>query len=234
MDARRKEPESFDDLIGHEITALTPNARDPMRVSVRVGRRSLGVIDRGAIADLGLRNGATVDEALIRRVLIASTTQAAYAKAIRLLSFRPRSRKKLIDDLKRAGFAPELAQTTADRMVEMSLINDADLAETLAREIVSRKPAGRRFLVGKLRQRGFDSTLANEVATRVAAERDSDDDALRLAMKKVRTLPRNITPETARRRVFGALARRGFDMQVARDALERAFAERDARDEPEF
>ena len=222
--------ESFDDLIGQAITALTPNQRDPMRVSVRVGKRSLGVIDRGAISDLGLHKGAVVDESMIRRVRIASMTQAARTKALRLLSLRPRSHKKLVGDLRRVGFESELAQSTADRMVEIGLINDADLAEILAREIVSRKPAGRQFLVGKLRQRGFDAALADEVATRVVSERDSDDEALRLATNKVRTLPANIAPETARRRVFGALARRGFDMQVARNAVERAL---DQRDEPD-
>ncbi len=230
MYAKRKEPESFEDCIGESITAFKPNQSDPMRVSVMVGKRKLGVIDRGAISDLDLRKGAVVDEPMIRRVLIASTTQAAYAKAIRLLSFKPRSRKKMIDDLRRAGFEPELCETTADRMVEMGLINDAALAEIFAQEIVSRKPAGQRFLVGKLRQRGFESALASEVAQRVAGERDTLEDALKLATKKVRTLPRNITPEAAKRRVFGALARRGFDMQVARTALEQAFDQRETDD----
>ena len=228
------EPEAFDDLIGLAITALTPKQTDPMRVSVKVGKRTIGVIDRGSISDLGLRKGATVDEAMIQRVLVASTTQACKARALRLLSFRPRSRKKLIDDLRRAGFDPEMAETTADEMVAAGLINDAALAEHLAREIVLRQPAGRRFLVGKLRQRGFDSTLANEVAARIAAERDSDEDALRLATKKVRALPPNITPQAARRRVFGALARRGFDMQVAQNAVDRALDQRESDGDPEF
>ncbi len=231
MYAKRKEPESFEDCIGEEITAFKPMQSDPMRVAVMVGKRKLGVIDRGAISELDLRKGAFIDEALIRRVLISSTTQAAYAKAIRLLSFKPRSRKKMTDDLRQAGFDPELSETTADRMVEMGLINDAALAEILAEEIVSRKPAGKRFLIGKLRQRGFESSLANEVAQRVAGERDTLEDALKLATKKVRTLPRNITPEAAKRRVFGALARRGFDMQVARTAMEQAFAQRDSEDD---
>jgi regulatory protein len=221
------EPEDDDDLIGLEITALKPTESDPMRVGVRVGRRLLGVIDRGAISELGLRKGAVVDDAMIRRVRTAATAQACRSRALRLLAFKPRSRQKLIDDLTRAGHEPGLAVTTADRMVELGLVNDAQLAEILAREIVSRKPAGRRFLVGKLRQRGFEPALAGEVAARVAGERDSDEDALRLALKKARTLPKNITPEAARRRVFGALARRGFDMQVARQAVERAFGERD-------
>lgn len=228
--ATRQEPEDFDDLIGLEVTALKPTKSDPMRVSVRVGKRLLGVIDRGAISDLGLRKGATVDDAMIHRVRAAATAQACKSKALRLLAFKPRSRNKLIDDLKRAGHLPDLAATTADRMVEIGLVNDAQLAEILAREFVSRKPAGQRFLVGKLRQRGFEQALANEVACRVAGERDSDADALRLATKKVRTLPKNITPEAARRRVFGALARRGFDMQVARNAVEKAFLEHSEND----
>ena len=226
MHAKRikpEEPDAYDDLIGLEITAIKPTQRDPMRVSIKVGRRLLGTIDRGAISDLGLRKGAVVDQPMIRRVRIAAMRQACKAKALRLLSFKPRSRKKLLDDLKRAGYEPGLAETITGEMVEIGLVNDAQLAEAFAREIVSRKPAGRRFLEGKLRQRGFDGSLASEVAGRVAGERDSNDDALQLAVKKVRTMPGNVTPEAARRRVFGALARRGFDMQVARDAVERAF-----------
>ena len=94
MPAKRNEPESFDDLIGQTITALTPNQRDPMRVSVRVGKRSMGVIDRGAISDLGLRKGAVFDESMIRLVRTSSITQAARTNALRLPSAK-RTRSKI-------------------------------------------------------------------------------------------------------------------------------------------
>ncbi|MCB9848948.1 MAG: regulatory protein RecX [Phycisphaeraceae bacterium] len=226
MPSRKTEPESFDDLIGATITALVPSQRDPMRIAIRVGRRSLGTIDRGAISELGLRKGAEVDEALIRRVRAAAQAQACKSKALRLLSFKPRSRKRLIDDLRRAGFEPALAEATADRMVESGLVNDAQLAEVLAQEIVARKPAGQRFLTVKLRQRGFEQSLSEDVARRIAGERDTAADALRLAQKQARTLPAGIAPDAARRRIFGALARRGFDMDTARQAVDEALRHR--------
>jgi len=222
MPGRRVDEESYDDLIGERVTALAPSRHDPMRVVVRVGRRSLGAVDRASISELGIAKGVLVDEGLIRRVRSASKQREAHAKALRLLSSRPRSRGKLISDLKRSGFDPALCEATAQRMAEIGLLNDEALAETLAQEFVSRKPAGERFIAGKLRERGFEPSLANEVARRVASERDSAEDALRLAMKKARTMPGTLDRQVIKRRIFGALARRGFDAQTAREAVERA------------
>ncbi|MEZ6317436.1 MAG: RecX family transcriptional regulator [Phycisphaerales bacterium] len=101
------------------------------------------------------------------------------------------------------------------------LVDDATFAEQAAQSVLSRRPAGARFVEAKLRERGLDPTLARDAAREAMADRDPRADAIALAERAIRTMPAGLAPEVIRRRVMGRLARRGFDPDDAAAAIDR-------------
>ena len=86
-------------------------------------------------------------------------------------------------------------------------------------------PVARPLLEAELLERGIDRGLADAVLHEAFVDRDEDSEALELAREKVRTSPARLTPEAVRRRAFAYLARRGFDEETARQAVEIAAEE---------
>ena len=91
----------------------------------------------------------------------------------------------------------------------------------MAREICARGPASPRLIMQKLRQRRIDADLARRVAEETLADTDPVEEAIALAEKRMRSM-RSVPRATAARRIAAALARRGFDMDTIRAAIQRA------------
>ena len=92
--------------------------------------------------------------------------------------------------------------------------------------ILRKGPAGERLLTERLRKRGVDRALAEEVAREALNETNPQEEADRAAMNKVRAMPPAITREAAYRRAMSYLARRGVAPDVASEAVRKALDER--------
>ena len=154
--------------------------------------------------------------------------ERAKALAVRILTYRARSRRELIDKLTTKGVEPALAEATADRCAQLRLIDDRALAESLTQSTLADRPAGRAYIAARLRRRGIPDDLARETIDQALSERDAHADALRVARARAKTVPPGLAPAAATRRLVGALARRGFDPDTTRRAVETVLAEADA------
>ena len=153
-----------------------------------------------------------------------ATRAAASVKerALRLLSFRSRSRAEMTRRLERAGFEPEEVEAAVQDLERVGLIDDERFARELA-EHHRRRGNGRRVGLAALRMKGVDRGLAEQAVE----ETNPEDEAERAAEVAARRLPRlrNLEPELRQRRLFEFLLRRGYDPEVARGACFRAMAE---------
>ena len=136
-----------------------------------------------------------------------------------LLKHRSRTRKELVDRLIDRGIDPALAAATFDELERLGLTGDRRYAEETVRLELSRRPASDEFLEHRLTSRGIADPLAEREVRRQPAEQGELDRALELAR---RTLPRLLARDDAKRRakLFGVLARRGFDADTAARAVE--------------
>ncbi|MBL0927178.1 MAG: RecX family transcriptional regulator [Phycisphaerales bacterium] len=223
---RRAEPADPAELLPPDaaVLAVKPSPRDPARVTVRADGGASWTLDALDAASMGLRPGVIVTPALAAALRDAADFDAARRYALRSIEHRACSRARLLEKLARRGYSPEVARRVADRLQAAGLIDDRLLAESLARSEVARKPAGRFLIEQKLRRRGIDSGLARGAAALVLASRDPLEDALDLARRRARTFPAKLEADARRRRLYGALARRGFDPEVCARAVERVLA----------
>jgi regulatory protein len=136
-----------------------------------------------------------------------------------LLKHRSRTRKELIDRLTARGIDPALAAATVGELERLGLTGDRRYAQETVRLELSRRPASDDFLEHRLTSRGIAEPLAEREVHRQTADQTELDRALELAR---RTLPRLTARDQAKRRMklFGVLARRGFDAETAARAVE--------------
>ena len=154
-----------------------------------------------------------------------SDPSAAKNAALRLLTRKARSRRDLSERLEAKGYTTDAVERALADLARVGLVDDAALARDMVRGYIAAKPAGERFLLQKLRQYKVDDGVAKDAVREALAERDQGSDAERLIRSRARTIPPKATREAAYRRLLGAAARRGFDPETARAAVDRVMAE---------
>lgn len=208
-----------------EISEIKPVAQQPGQVTVFVGRQRVATIPAEQAAGLGVCVGARWTAELAQRVEHVQSRSLARARAVRLLAAHPKSRWQLIDRLVQRGATRTTAQSVADELAELGLIDDHALARAIIESELRNRPAGRRALQAKLAQRRIDPAVCTAVLDAALADRDELADAIVVVRTKMRTTVTPDDPVVQTRRLIAHLARRGFSSYTARQAIERARAQ---------
>jgi regulatory protein len=142
--------------------------------------------------------------------------------ALKLLERTRRTRRDLERRLKEKDFDTATIASTLDRLAEVGLIDDVEFARAWLAGRWGRKPSGWRRLVQELRAKGISEEDA-ERARELLSERGSAPDEVGSAAKLVaqaRKRYARLEPQAQRQRLYALLARRGYDSDVIRRALE--------------
>lgn len=206
------------------ITSIVTISGDPPRVRIKSGREVIAVVTPDTIGRLGLAVGDPLTDDLVQALDAAARELAAHRDALRLLSFRARSSFELAMRLRRKGYDQEIADRVCERLRDAGLVDDEAFARETVGSMLARKPAGERLLQAKLRSKGLDNETAKKAIAEQLEGRDLLADAVALARGRLARM-RDLDDQTRRRRLHGMLARRGFDMQVCRTAVDIALAE---------
>jgi len=140
--------------------------------------------------------------------------------ALRLLKYRPRSRKELEERLRRRGFSPEAIAQTVLRLAEEGVIDDREFARLWVESRRALNPRSRRLLEVELRGKG----IAPEDAAAAVEGLDDEETAYRLGVKRARSLAA-ADYATFRRRLGSYLYRRGFSWSLIARTVDRLWRE---------
>jgi regulatory protein len=132
--------------------------------------------------------------------------------ALKLLHYRSRSEKEMIDRLKRKGFDDIQISNTVEYLQNAELIKDEVLASELLRHAIEKKYLGRKGIKVFLFNRGIKKGLIDEILSDLPEEIEKEA-ALRLVEKKMKVL-RNHPQDVIKRRLWGMLERRGFSADI--------------------
>jgi regulatory protein len=112
-----------------------------------------------------------------------------------------------------------------DRLEQVGLLDDLELARTLIRTLRERKGLGRSAIIAELRRRKIPTSDIDE-AIDEAFDSDGVDELTRareIALKRAAQL-RSLDPETARRRLGAFLMRKGYSGSIVASAVAAALA----------
>jgi regulatory protein len=156
------------------------------------------------ISTYALRRGRVLDEETLGAMRGQSELSSARARALRILGTRQRSRADIVRRLIDNGESAETAEQTADWLEINGFVNDGEYARDIARHYAARG-YGERRVRQELYKRGIARELWDEA---VDAMPQDDDKAYDFIAAKLG----GDAPDMAeRRRLSGALARRGFN-----------------------
>ncbi len=205
---------------GGVITAVGRSATAPDEVTIKVGKRSAGRLDERTAARLRIAPGVEWSGEL--RDLVAHAMMLAKARqwAIRAVSDRAMTRSMLVTKLRIRGLESAQALRIAEEMAEKGMIDERRFAQGVVLSDIARRGKGKRMMVNRLRAKGIDARMAGEVVERVTEDEGYDPRAaaLDLARRKARSMQR-LDREARQRRLYGVLARRGFDAELCRDVI---------------
>ena len=195
------------------IEEIKPSRRKQGRVLVKLEDGSILRLSEAQAAAFALRPGMELDDGLRAEIEAAVRRADTRSAAAGLAGSRALSRRELEEKLARKGLAAEDVQAAADWPEDLGAIDDAAYARLVARHYGDRGyGAGR--VREELRRRGVPQALWEAVL----AELPDSGEAIRaLLAKKVRG---DLSDPRERRRLSGALLRRGFSWEEIRPALD--------------
>lgn len=215
------------------VTALEPFGPARNRVRVFVDGELRCELALELVSESELRSGEPVDEETLRRLADADEAWRAREAALRLLSYRARSRQEARRRLYQKGFPAEVVEPCVARLTEEGLLDDASFARTYVKETLRLRPRGRFGMVRKLQGKGVARELAERVVEEVMGEEEVTEAALareaaetwlgrqRRSERRALIAPRpDDARQKLRRRLYGYLGRRGFSAEATRDAME--------------
>ena len=146
----------------------------------------------------------------------------AYNCALNLLSARPYSTSALYRKLIQKTYSAADAEGAIRRLVDNGLLNDAKYAEQYARSKILTTGMSKRRLQQDLYRKGIKGDLATTAIANVIEQEEIDTDVVveRVARKKLAQLG-DLEPIVLRRRLFGFLARRGYDLDEIKPVVAR-------------
>jgi len=141
----------------------------------------------------------------------------ALSHAVRLLSARPYSERKLREKLANK-FPRDEIDHAIRRLCAERLLDDQRYAEDFVRVRVATRPRSGFVLVRELMQRGIARGMAQDVVNRLVPAESHENLARELVSRK-RAMYRGLDEPTRRRRLTAFLARRGFSYEVIHKVL---------------
>jgi regulatory protein len=193
------------------VTQITEHPRKPGRYVIDVDGREFAIVNADALVNTKVRPGIVIDDVRAAQLREAGDFVEAYDRALNLLAFRARSSRELHRRLVQKGTPPERAEQVIAKLRDAGLIDDADFARQLTRSKLA-GGSSRRRVHQELFKRGVSREVAHAAVDEVVEDEGLSDETSieRVARKKWRTLA-ELDPPTRRRRLYGFLARRGFD-----------------------
>lgn len=202
-----------------KITALKAQKKNPNRVSVYLDDEyAFGL---AKIVAAWLQVGQTLSDEKIAELKEQDNSEVALQKALRFLSYRPRSEAEIQKKLTDQGYTPAVIQEVLDKLRKNQLIGDSEFARTWIENRNTFRPRSHRLLTLELRQKGVAEDVIQET---LADNVDEEELAYQAAIRYVRRLE-GADWETFRRKLSGFLGRRGFSYGTIAPVVRRVWSE---------
>lgn len=201
------------------ITSIVPATRPQGRFVIEVEGKAAATVSLETIERLNLRTGASFEplrEAVERDAAILHV----FDRALNMLAARGRASRELRRLLVRKGEAPDLVEVAIERLERAGFLNDEAYARSVARTKAVGQGHSKRRVQQELFRRGVPREVADAAIEETFSEEGVDEDALveQAARRKLRSLG-GLEPAVAQRRLYGFLARRGYDSDAIRRVM---------------
>jgi regulatory protein len=205
-------------MMVRKITALRLQKRNKNRVNIYLdGEYAFGL---AKIVAAWLKVGQELTDEKIKQLQEQDTTDVALQKAVNFLSYRPRSEDEVRKNLKKKDFEEHIITEVMERLLRGGLVDDQKFAKLWVENRSEFRPRGSRVLQMELRQKGIHEEIIDSVTSNI----DEEHLAYQAAMKHARKY-RQLEWQDFRKKMYGFLARRGFDYGIISSIVQKTWEE---------
>jgi len=219
-----------------EVTAIEPQKKKPDRFNIFVDGEFRFGLDAETLVKSGLKIGQEISRKKIEKLVFENEIKKLMEKALRFLSFRPRSEREVRDHLRKKFpisidsrncrlrtfkfqiSVSQIVDNVLDRLKHLGYVDDLEFARWWIEQRQTHSPRGARLIRSELFQKG----VAQEIIDKVLPEDEEGEveQALKTAQKKLRSYQK-LDPREFKQKMGQYLARKGFDWEVVRETLNR-------------
>jgi len=220
------------------VDSLKSTKRNAERCMIRIGNKVVATLPWSVIRELHIEAGTPWSEQLQQQVHEAVAYDKARRSALGTLNRRALSKGEMIFRLIKKGHEESTARKAVDDLEKIGYLNDEEYAQAVLRELIRTKPAGRLLMVRTLFEKRIPKPLATQLIDEFITQQkeqqstaphntyetdepiEPPDPLTEFVEKKLATM-QHLDDTTKARRLFGLLARRGFDYEICRDFVDR-------------
>ncbi|MDO5123910.1 MAG: regulatory protein RecX [Eubacteriales bacterium] len=170
-------------------------------------------LDTATLLENRISPGLEITDEQLHELIFKSDLRRAKEKAMWLISYRDHTTAELLKKLKK-DFSEEASKAAVERMVELHLMNDEDVAKRYASDLRSIKHLSPQSIKYKLIEKGIDKETAE-----VIVEELSIDPVEEITILIEKKYSKNLRDEKGIKRTFAALQRCGYHYGDIKSAL---------------
>lgn len=199
-----------------KITKLEPQKRNINRVSIYINDKFALGVHRNIIYKFNIEEGKVIDQEYFDKIIKSEEQKKANDYAVKLLSYRPRSRKEIEDKMKQKGYDFEIIDKTLNWLKDYNLINDEDFAKEYV--LSKAKKYGSKRIKLELSRKGVDEEIIQTILEEEIGDDTEYNIALESAKKKIKAY-QGQERNAIYRKLAGYLQRRGFSYDIISKVL---------------
>ena len=205
-----------------KITKIESQKKDKHRYNIFLdGEFTFGIYEESLVR-YGLRPDDDLSDEKIKE--IREYDEFGYGKktAYSFLAYKQRSRKEIIDKLKKKKIREEIIERITDLLEKQKYLDDTAYAKNYLEDKLNSKPSGKRLIRMKLHEKGID----NEIIDRTINENYTDEKEIELAARLVEKYGKKVKSKDAadkKNKCYRYLISKGFDFETAGKVLKLLF-----------
>lgn len=201
----------------HQIIRIESVKRVHGRATLTLSTGEILLMPRAMLRERPYKSGMPFERQAFDLFIKERSYPFALEKAISHLASRSHTEKEIVDCLRKNAYPEETIERVMARLHEAGYINDADFAAQWTAARVAKGLGSHRIRM-ELRQRGVDQEKIDHALSSM-----DDDDMMSGAIKAAQKAARgkDLSSPADRQKILAALARRGYDFSLAKQAIAR-------------
>ncbi len=137
---------------------------------------------------------------------------------INFLQYRMRAEKEIVHKLKTKGYKSEIISELITRYKNFGYIDDITFAESYLLDLISHHPQGKYSIINKLRTKGVNQELINEVIEKHLTN-ETEKELAERSLNSQRYRFEKLSPSERKNKALAFLQRKGFSSKIAFEAI---------------
>ncbi len=197
------------------ITKIERQKKNSIRRSIFLDGSFAFGVSEDIFVRFALFDGKEIDENEKIEIENAELEHSVKSLALKFRSYRPRSKKEIVEYLHKKGFDEPLISKAVEYLEFLKLLDDEEFARMVCRDKLHLKPVGKQVMKQILLKKGVNSSIIQKTLSEFYSAELENELAMKEASKKMKRIA-SLPPLTIKRRLYEHLMRRGYESSTCR------------------